>query len=382
MPEYTGDVPVGTGDGAADFTLGVEEEFLLVDPETRRLVPRAAGVVPAAQVAAGSGHNVEHELQRSQIETGTGICHSLEDLRTELVGLRRAAADAADQSGCRIASAGTHPLTPDGDDQVTPKQAYLRLEQDYQIVMREQIVCGCHVHVGVADAEVAVQVLNRVRAWLPVVAALAVNSPFWMGEDTGYASFRTEIWRRWPTSGSPEPFASRSAYDALVDELRRTAAIDDPARIYWDVRPSARYDTLEFRMADACLTVDETVMVAAIVQGLVRTLHSQVLAGDRPVYPRPELLRAATWRAARYGTEGDLIDLEHLESVPAAELVARLLAVIRPALEETGGWNDTVALVNRTLANGTGAVRQRRAFARAGRLADVVDLVVTETSSG
>ena len=380
MPEYTGDVADGTGATAEDFTVGVEEEFLLVDPVTRRLVPLAREVLESARVV-GPGRSMEHELQLFQIETATGVCHGLADLRAELVGLRRTLAEAAERSGCRIASAGTHPLADSDDARVTPKDAYRRLERDYQIIMREQIVCGCHVHVGVVDAEMAIQVLNRTRPWLPVVAALAVNSPFWQGHDTGYASFRTEIWRRWPMSGLPEPFASRADYDRLVDDLRRTAAIDEPARIYWDVRPSARFDTIEFRLADACLTVDEATMVAGILQSLVRTLHAQVLTGEPLTAPRPELLRAATWRAARYGTEGDLIDLKRLRSVPAVELVRRLLDLLRRSLDETGEWDRVIGQVETVIAGGTGAMRQRRAFARAGRLDDVVDLVVAETSA-
>lgn len=363
-----------------NFTVGVEEEFFLVDPDTRLLVPLAERVLNSARAVAGPGHGVEHELQLSQVETGTEVCSTLAELRAELVRLRRVVAGAAEQAGCRIASAGTHPLSDyDHEGGVTPDDPYLRLERDYQIVAREQRVCGCHVHVGLVDAELAIQVVNRVRSWLPVVAALAVNSPFWGGEDTGYASFRTEIWRRWPMSGSPGPFASRADYDSLVGDLERTAAIDDPARIYWDVRPSARFDTIEFRMTDACLGVDEAVMIAALVQGLVRTIHGQVVGGDPATLPRDELLRAATWRAARYGTEGDLIDLEQRRSVPAAEAVERLLTVVRPALEQVGGWDEVRHLVDRTMTRGTGAMRQRKAFERSGRLVDVVDLVLAET---
>ncbi|HEX3394662.1 MAG TPA: glutamate--cysteine ligase [Acidimicrobiales bacterium] len=363
-----------------NFTIGVEEEFLLVDPDSRRLVPRAERVLALARAGAGDGQQVDHELQQSQLETGTGVCRTAAELRGELVRLRRSAATAAEQVGCRLAAAGTHPLPFAREGQVTPEDAYLRLEREYQTVMREQMVCGCHVHVGLVDAEEAIEVLNRSRAWLPVVAALAVNSPFWLGEDTGYASFRAEIWRRWPISGMPDTFASRSEYDALVDDLLRTEAIDDPARIYWDVRPSARYDTLEFRVTDTCLTVDEAVMTAGLVQALVRTLHEQMSRGEPPVSVRPELLQAATWRAARYGTEGRLIDPTGRRSVSAADAVDDLLILVRPALEEAGSWDEVHDLVGRTLREGTGAMRQRRAFARAGRLSDVVDLVVAETA--
>jgi len=372
----------GVGAEKENFTVGVEEEFFLVDPDSRRLVPRVERVLPRAREDVGPGQQVDHELQQSQLETGTGVCRTLGELRGELVRLRRSAAAAAERVGCRLVAAGTHPLPFAHEGQVTPEGPYLRLERQYQAVMREQMVCGCHVHVGLVDAGEAIEVLNRSRPWLPVVAALAVNSPFWLGDDTSYASFRTEIWRRWPMSGLPETFASRPEYDALVADLVATGAIDDPARIYWDVRPSARFDTLEFRMADACLTVDETVLVAGLVQALVRTLHAQVLRGDRPAAVRPELLRAASWRAARFGTEGELIDLGGRRSVPAAQAVDAMVAFVRAGLEEVGSWDEVHDLVQRTLRRGTGAMRQRRAFERSGRLVDVVDLVVAETVPG
>ena len=382
-----GDVPrfptAGAGQDAGmppeaqDFTVGVEEEFLLVDPDSRRLVPAADRVVSAA-TGQGEG-DLGHELQLSQIETGTAVCKDLSQLRAELVRLRRLSAAAADRAGYRVAAAGTHPISVVEGSRLTPEPAYLRLERDYQLVAREQVVCGCHVHVGLSDREVAIAVLNRVRPWLGPVLALAVNSPYWLGEDTGYASFRTEIWRRWPMSGTPEPFASRAEYERLVEELLATGAIDAPARIYWDVRPSARFETLEFRVTDACLTVDETVMVAGLVRGLVRAAWEEALAGEPSLVPRAELLSAATWRAARFGIEGELIDLGSCRSVPARELVDTVTARMRPALEELGDWDEVSALVDDVFGRGTAATRQRRAFARAGRLEDVVDFLLAET---
>jgi carboxylate-amine ligase len=365
---------------AQDFTVGVEEEFLLVDPDSRRLVPAADRVVSGAR-AAGQD-DLGHELQLSQVETGTAVCEDLSELRGELLRLRRLSADAAERAGYRIAAAGTHPISVVEGSRLTPEPAYLRLERDYQLVAREQVVCGCHVHVGISDREVAIDVLNRVRPWLAPVAALAVNSPFWQGEDTGYASFRTEIWRRWPMAGTPEPFASRAAYERLVEELLATGAIDAPARIYWDVRPSARFETLEFRVTDACLSVDEAVMVAGLVRGLVRAAWSEAMAGEPPLVPRSELLRAATWRAARFGIDGELIDLGTCRSVPARDLVDTLTARLRPALEELGDWDEVTGLVGTVFGRGTAATRQRRAFAGSGRLEDVVDLLLAETVPG
>lgn len=365
-----------------DFTIGVEEEFLLVDTESRRLRPWAEEVHPRAQRDLGEGGQVDREFKLSQVETGTPVCRTLDELSEAIAGLRHKVMAAAEQSGCHIAATGTHPFShwrEEGSD-VTAEESYLGLERDYQRLAREKTISGCHVHVGVADPDVAIQVLNRVRPWLPVILALSVNSPFWLGEDTGYASFRTEIWRRWPTGGAPEPFASRAEYDRVVDLLVRTGSIDDPARIHWDARPSAHYPTLEFRVTDVCLTADEAVAVAGLLRGLVRTCHAQVLENEPAPLSRSELLRMATWRAARYGLDGDLVDVVGERSLPAAELLQSLLSFIRPALEENDEWELVSGVVDRVLQSGTGAARQRRAFEAAGRLEDVVDFVVMSTT--
>ncbi len=361
-----------------DFTIGVEEEFFLVDVGTRRLRPVAADVLPGAKEFAGG--EVENELQQSQIETGTGICHTLDEVAHEVTELRRAVSKAARESGCAIASSGTHALGFDDDEsRVTPKPAYLRLEDDYRLVTREQAVCGCHVHIGVADREVAIQVVNRARSWLPVLLALTANSPFWQGRDSGYASFRTEVWQRWPTAGAPGTFASRAAYDDLVQALLATGAIDDPARIYWDIRPSAKFETVELRVADANLTVADTVMTAGLVRALVRTCHDQVVDGGPWADPRPELRRAAAWRAARFGLDGTLLDLDACRSRPAREMVDRLMELLRPALVTHGDWDRVRSLVAGVVDGGTGAARQRRVFDRHQRVEDVVDFVLAAT---
>jgi len=362
---------------ADDFTIGVEEELFLVDVESRRLKPVAGDVLPA--VGRVDRGDVGPELLQCQIETGTGICRTLDEVAQELRVLRRAVSDAAREAGCAIASSGTVPLGFDEGSQVTPEPGYLRLERDYRLVTHEQLVSGCHVHIGMADPEMAIKVMNRARSWLPTLLALTANSPFWQGADSGYASFRTEVWQRWPTAGTPEAFASRAEYDDLVATLLAVDAIDDPARIYWDLRPSAKYDTLEFRVGDAHLTVDETVMTAGLVRALVRTCHRQAVDGEPFADPRPELRRAATWRAARFGTEGTLIDLDGCRSRPATEVVDRLLDLLRPALVDSGDWERIRSLVAGIVAGGTGAARQRRAFERRHRLEDVVDFVVAET---
>lgn len=366
-----------------EYTAGVEEEFLLIDAESRRLRPWAEAVLPDVEGALDEGEQVDSEFKLSQLETGTPPCHTLDELSDEIIQMRRKLMAAAERAGARIAAAGTHPFShwQEEGNEVTPEESYLGLERDYQRLAREKIICGCHVHVGISDPEAAIQVLNWVRPWLPTILAISVNSPFWLGEDTGYGSYRTEIWRRWPTAGTPDPFGSRAEFDRLVEVLLGTESIDDPARIHWDVRPSPRFPTLEFRVSDACLTVDDTVTVAALVRALVRTCHANVLKGEVPPRPRAELMRLATWRAARFGLDGDLVDAVAERSLRATELLQTLLDCVRSDLEQHDEWDVVSDLVGRVIKAGTGAARQRRAFERAGHLEDVVDFVVDATAA-
>ncbi len=363
-----------------EFTIGVEEEYQIVNPRTRELHSRGERILLKAQEAVGE--QVQSELYLSQIEIGTPVCRTLAGVRAEIVRLRGEVIAAADKDGDRIAAAGTHPFSHWEDQQVTPKARYIGIAQDYQQLAREQLIFGCHVHVGIKDRELAVQVMNRARPWLAVMLALAANSPFWLGADTGYASFRTEIWRRWPMAGTPHVFASRAEYDALVERLVATESITDATKIYWDVRPSARFETLEFRVTDVCMTIDEAVMVAGLANALARTCYSQAVHEEPFDAARPELLRAAKWRAARYGLDADLVDVQAGSSVPAPRLVEKFLSFLRPALEEQGEWDEVAGIVRETLERGNGATRQRQAYTRAGSLEDVVDLIIAETSKG
>jgi carboxylate-amine ligase len=363
-----------------DFTIGVEEEYQILDPETRELRQRAARILPEARRRVGD--EVTNELYLSQIEIGTPVCRTLAEVRAELVRLRRAVIAAAGRDGSQIAAAGTHPFSHWGDQALTPKPRYFGIAEDFQQLAREQIIFGCHVHVGIADRDAAIGVLNRVRAWLAPLLALSSNSPYWLGLDTGFASYRTELFARFPTTGTPYAFASRAEYDGLIATLAAVGAIDDGSKIYWDVRPSSHVETLEFRVADVCLTVDESVMIAGLCRALVRTCHAHYMRGE-PVAPlRPELLRAAKFRASRFGLEGELIDVHARRSVAAAEMIETLLEFLRHALEDAGEWDEVATLARQTVARGNGAQRQRAAFARSGRLEDVVDLIVEETRVG
>lgn len=362
------------------FTIGVEEEYQIINWKTRELRSRAARILPEARAAVGN--QVTPELFLSQIEIGTPICRTLTEVRAELVRLRREVIAAAESDGNRIAAAGTHPFSHWEDQHLTPKERYIGIAEDYAQLAREQLIFGCHVHVGILDREAAIQVMNRARPWLALLLALSANSPFWLGVDTSYASFRTEIFRRWPTAGTPQVFASRAEYDALVESLVQTGSISDGTKIYWDLRPSARFETLEFRITDVCMTVDEAVMLAGLARALAHTCYMRAMRDEHIIHARPELLRAAKWRAARYGLDADLIDTETHRAVPALELVGKFLAFLRPSLEEHEAWDEVSTLVHETTARGTGAARQRAAYARSGSFEDVVDLIVAETAKG
>jgi len=366
-----------TQQDSGDFTLGVEEEYQIVDPATRALCQR---VQPILDEADPSGGTVEAELRMSQVEIGTPVCKTLDDVRAALARSRSEVIAAAATDGTLIGAAGTHPFSSWEDQSVTPKPRYLGLAQDHKQIALEQIVFGFHVHVGIRDQESAIQTMNRTYPWLGPMLALGSTSPFWMGKDTGYASFRTDIWGRWPMAGTPGHFSSRAEYDELMEVLVATGSIKEATKIYWDVRPSTRFDTLEFRVTDVCTTVEEAVMIAGLARGLAHRCHAAAVRGEAAPDVRPELVRAAKWHAARHGTEATLIDIPNRTARPAAEVIKDFLDFLRDSLEDLGDWDVVDALVGAALERGTGAARQRRAYERAGRLEDVVDLIVTETA--
>lgn len=363
-----------------DFTIGVEEEYQIVDPETRELKPKAGRIVPSAQEEVGE--DAQPELYQSQIEVGTPVCHTLKDIRDEITRLRREIVGAARRDGHEVAAAGTHPFSHWNEQSLTPKRRYEQLTQDHQQLAREQIVFGCHIHVGIADKEAAIQTMNRTRGWLSPLVALGVNSPFWLGRDSGFASFGREMWRRWPMAGVPPVFGSRREHDDHIEVLTAIKAIKDATKIYWDVRPSTRYDTLEFRVTDVCMSVDEAVMIAGLIGALARTCHAQWARGEPMQNIHPDVLAMASWRASRHGLDGELVDVGAGRTAPAGDVLAQFLSFVREALEAQGSWDEVSELVEQTMTRGTGASRQRAAFKRSERVEDVVDLIVEETGSG
>ena len=363
-----------------EYTLGVEEEYQIIDPGTRGLRSLSGRVVEGAGGEVGDGEVVS-ELMESQVEGVSPVCRTLSEVRAELLRLRRTVIRAAGEEA-RIAAASTHPFSHWRDQTVTPKERYRVLMESYQQLAQEQVVFGFHVHVGIKDLEAAVRVMNRLRVWLAPLLAISANSPFWLGEDSGYASYRTQVWGRFPVSGPPGMFGSRAEHDALVAALVETGTIEDATKVYWDARLPEKTETIEVRVADVCPTVDEAVMLAGLCRALVRSCFER--DGREEPYPavRPELLIAAHWRASRFGLDGELVDVEEETLVPAKHAVQRLLTFARSALEEFGDWEEVSSIVRDTLEHGNGASRQRAAYRRTGTLEAVVDHLVEETARG
>ena len=353
--------------------IGVEEEFHTVDLETRRLMPRADRLL--AQLSA---ERFGTELQRSVVETNSRPYVRLADLAEDLAALRRNVVSAAEGLGLGIVAAGTVPVADLESLKVTPDPRYENMLDEYQLLAREQLICGTQVHVDVGDRDLAVNVAHRVAPYLPALLALSASSPFWLGTDTGYASYRTLLWSRWPTTGTIGRFARAVDYDDMIADLVRSGVITDPGMIYYDVRPSAHLPTLELRIPDACPRLEDVTLLTGLFRALV-VEEIDAVNHERPAPAmRPEAVRASVWRAARSGLEGELIDPVDGEPVAPRLLLHRLLTRLRPRLEATGDWELVSELTETALRIGSSASRQRGAYARGG-LHEVVDLLVAET---
>lgn len=364
------------------FTIGVEEEYQIINPQTRELASKSGKLVTANQDDNNHPQDLLYEMHRCQVEIATGICHTLDDVRRELVQARRSAMMAAQDHGLAIAAAGTHPFSRWQNQKVTPKDRYRQLHDLLQQLIRELVIFGCHVHVGIADRNLAVEVVNRARPWLPTLLSLTANSPFWLGRDTGYHSYRMELWCRLPTAGPPPHFRDYNDYRELIQHLIDTDITDDPTKIYWDIRLSERFPTVEFRVSDMCGTVDEAVMLAGIIRALAQTCYQE--AQDHQPYPqiRAELLKAGMWQAARYGTQGDLIDFNTLRSITATDSIQALLTYIRPVLEQHNDWHTVSQQVEFILTQGNSAQRQRQIYQTTSNCKAIIDYLIEQTTRG
>ncbi|NIH88062.1 carboxylate-amine ligase [Amycolatopsis granulosa] len=356
-----GDPGPGDPAPAAGLTVGVEEEFLLLDPGTGATLPRAAAIL-AADPPLPPGARLHRELRPTQVEASTGVCTEARQVREQLAGNRAALADVARVHGAVIASCGTPvlsgPSTSDGQD-----GRFGDIDRIYRGVVGDYEACGCHVHVGVPDPETAVGVMNHLRPWLPSLLALSVNSPFDRGRDTGYGSWRMVQQSRFPGAGIPPYFPDLESYRAEVGRLVACGALVDESMTFWLVRPSTAFPTVEFRVADALSTVDDAVLQTVLSRALVRRALHDVADGTAPPEFSGQVGAAALWAAARDGIDGEGVHPLRVRRVPAWQLVEELVRHVAPALDETGDRDLVAAGLARLRHDGSGARRQRKAAA-------------------
>lgn len=374
----------------AQRSVGVEEELLVVDPDSGSPVQAGPRLVRKVRAETAStrlahppvvldGSGMTGEFMRQQVEVGTSPRTDLTAVADQIREHRRVARRAAEGEGLAIAAVGTSPVPSTPAVSADPR--YLSLLSTFRQVAGDQLINGCHVHVDTTSRDEAVAVVDRIQPWLPLLRAISCNSPFWNGRDSGYASYRSLVWGRWPSAGPTEPFGSVEAYEQAVDALLATGAVVDRGNLYFDARPSERYPTIELRAADVCLHPDDAVLLAGLARGLVATLARQWAEGSSFTPVRVALLRTAHWRAAREGLGGRLQHPVTHEPVPARTALEALLDLVNDELERSGDRIVLTGMVDGVLRRGTGAASQRQAFHRRASLADVVRAAVTLTNA-
>jgi glutamate---cysteine ligase / carboxylate-amine ligase len=361
------------------FTLGIEEEFQTIDPQTRELKSHMSKIVEGGKTVLQE--RIKQEMHQAVVEVGTNICHNIYEAREEVTYLRKMLLDLADKQNLKVAAAGTHPFSDWQHQLITEDDRYNKLIDEMRDVARGNLIFGLHVHVGIDNREDAIKIINEARYFLPHIYALSVNSPFWCGRNTGFHSYRAKVFDKFPRTGIPEYFASAAEYDAYLNLLIKTGCIDNGKKIWWDLRLHPFFPTIEFRICDVPMRVDETICLTAIMQALVAKLYKlkQNNLSFR-VYPK-HLINENKWRAARYGTGSKLIDFGKEEELNYTDLVSELLDFIEDTSKELGSWHE-VSYVKQILERGTGAERQLRVFEETGDLKAVVDYLVEETKYG
>jgi len=361
------------------FTLGIEEEYQIIDPETREVTSYIQEFLDQGRVILKD--QIKAEFLQSQVEVGTTICRSIAEARREIRMLRRGIVEIAEKNGKRVAAASTHPFSNWSKQQVTAGERYTKLQEVMADLARQMLIFGMHVHVGIENKEVLIDVMNQARYFEPHLLALSTSSPFWDGRDTGLKSYRSIVFEMLPRTGIPPAFQSWSEYQGFIDTLIQTGCIDEPSKIWWDIRPHSKFPTLEFRFADICTRIDEVLCIASLVLAIVTKLIKLRYDNQSWRRYRHHLITENKWRAVRWGIDGRLIDFGKREEISVRDLVHELLEVVDDVVDELG-LRDDVAYAETILANGTSADRQLRVYRETGDLKAVVDHLVAETKEG
>jgi carboxylate-amine ligase len=361
------------------FTIGVEEEFQIIDPSTGALKSHVSELIAASSPEVGE--QIKPELHQSIVEMGTSVCKDVEQVRGEIIRTRGELVRAADRVGLQVAAAGTHPFSNWMEQVISPGERYQMIVEELQQLARSLLIFGMHVHVAMPDKSTTIDLMNMVRYFLPHLLALSTSSPFWMGRNTGLKSYRTAIFRRFPRTGVPDHFASWSDFENFVQLLIDLHCIDNGKKIWWDVRPHPTFGTLEFRICDVTTRVEETVAIAGLIQAIVVKLHRLYERNQGFLLYRRSLIDENKWRAARWGVDGKLIDFGKKKEVPMRELGQELLEFVDDVLDELGS-RKAVEYANTILREGTSADRQLRVFSQTGDLRAVVANLVAETRAG
>jgi carboxylate-amine ligase len=361
------------------FTLGIEEEFAIVDPETRELRSHIQEILEGGKVLLKE--QIKPEMHQSVVELGTEICTSITNAREHVIELRSKLASLANKENLRIASVGTHPFSKWQDQLITEGERYKEIVKDMQRLARANLIFGLHVHVGIPNRESAIQVMNQARYFLPHIYALSTNSPFWGGQDTGLKGYRLKVFERFPRTGIPDAFDSLSEYEDFCKLLVKTGCIDNPKKIWWDIRLHPFFDTLEMRVCDAQSRVDDTLAIAALVQAVIAKLYKLLKYNTTFRVYRRRLLDENRWRASRYGLEGKLIDFGREAEVETRSLLNELMEFVATEVDELGSRRE-MGHIERIMREGTGADRQLAVFHKTNDMKAVVDQIVAETYEG
>ena len=367
-----------------ELQIGIEEEYQIVSRQTGRLQPKCKRVMQQIRAKERVEHieidaEIQHELHLTQIEMASSVCKTLDDVDAQVRKVRKLLIDGCHGAGCDLVAAGTHPMEVPEDADITPKKRYTAMTQQYQAIARDLLIFGCHVHVSMADRQLGLQVMNRVRPWIPIMQAFSANSPYWDGESTGYESYRRELWVQWPMAGIAETFEDLKHFQSCVDELAAVGAINDETNLYWDVRLPTKVPTIEFRAADVMTRVDDAVAYAGLVRALVAQTVADIESGDPMPTVRSETLRYAMWQAARFGMTGPSIDPVARQKVSAIDRIGQLVDHVAGPLRAYGDHERVVAAVNQITGGQTMPAMQRDA-GRSG-LKAVVDRLTELTAA-